>query len=477
MPEISVTKVLNMLEIRPAHPVASLLMPELVFKRVQPNYSFAAKRSSVSFKTEVLYRLDVEQDVLWTFAGLLDRVVQLLRRHKFTVRLSERGKQPTVEPVWDNLAGVQLRDVQIKMLATMVSCDRAQIDGCTGVGKTMLITQYTKLYPQQDYGIIICAQQVPVVRSIYRAIAQFYPDDVGKVGDGARDCNRITVATAKSLLNAPVDDCRVLIFDEVHTAAAEKTSEALILLKQCKMFGFSASTEKRTDRADLLAEALFGPVRVKVPYAEAQVKGYVAAVDAYFYNVEVGYSDKKHKVARKRELVWRNLARNEAIARVVRHWEKQLDDPQILIMTDAVEHVFRLHRLLPDYEIIYASLSRKQLMKFIRWRLIPENYRPLNRREKVQKQIDIEEGRLKKVISTTTLGVGVDLRELDVFVRADGGSSEISNIQFRGRVTRGARGVYCDFWAVDEGGEQRKSQARMRSCKRDGWDVKRMQLP
>lgn len=476
MPDIAVTKALNLIEIKPAKPVVHLLAPELIYKRLQFNHGYKARKRGVSTKTEILYELDEKNDVMWTFAGLLDRVVKLLRGAGFDPLLSERGRLKYPEPVWDNLRGVTLRDAQVSMLATMVSCDRGQLNGCTGIGKTFLITQFTKLYPHPDFGIIICAQQVPVVRSIYNSISEVYPNDIGKVGGGSYEPNRITVTTSKSLLKAPIDTCKVFIYDEVHTAAAPQVSEALIQLKTCRMFGMSASTECRSDKADLLTEALFGPVRIHAGYKEAQERGFVAQVDGYFYEIEVPTCHKENRIARKRELVWRNTSKNKYIAEIASHWEQQLDDPQIVIMTDTIEHVLRIGMFLPDYDVMYASLDNKKLDRFRRMGIVPDTFSTMSEKQKEQKQIDIENGVIRKVITTTTLGTGVDLRNLDVFIRADSGSSDISNVQFRGRVARGSKGVYCDFWVTGDDNEYSRSRKRHRACQTDGWNMRRVPM-
>ncbi len=469
---IKITKRLNLLELEPASKLVHLLAPELTFRRVAMNYGRGGRISSVP---ELLYQH--VGDRIITFAGLADRVFNALKGYRLEYTFTELDPVVYPEPVWDNLVGVNLREPQIRMLPIMTSYPCAQLNGCTGLGKTFMITQFAKLYPHKDFGIIICAQQLPVVRAIYRSLLEVYPEEVGRIGGGMNRPARITVTTARSLLKAPVDDCKVLIYDEVHTAAAPSTSRMLIKFKRARMFGLSASTECRTDRADLLTEAIFGPVRLTVSYSEAADAGYVASVSAYFYRIEVPICTAVHKVTRKRRLVWRNQRRNQQVARVVRYWLDRLDNPQILVMTDALEHVMRLKQLLPEFELMYADCSARQLRKFDAMGILPAGFKPMSAREQEELQLRIEEGEVRRVISTTTLGTGVDLRNLDVFVRADGGSSEVSNIQFRGRLARGSRGIYCDFLVSGDPNEASRSAARYRSCTRAGWKMEKVDLP
>ena len=109
--------------------------------------------------------------------------------------------------------------------------------------------------------------------------------------------------------------------------------------------------------------------------------------------------------------------------------------------------------------------------------LIDDDFVVLTDRAKDKKIQQFENGTLRKVISTTTLGVGVDAPGLDVIIRADGGSSEISNIQFRGRVTRGDSGIYCDMLETGDNTMEKKSKARIKSAREGGWPVQTLEVP
>ena len=154
-----------------------------------------------------------------------------------------------------------------------------------------------------------------------------------------------------------------------------------------------------------------------------------------------------------------------------------MDSPQILILTDTLEHVLRIRKMLPDYEIIYGSSDSDQIEEFKKKDLLPFEYVAPTSKQMKERIWTFEGGGLRRVISTTTLGTGVDLRHLDVMIRADGGSSEITNIQFRGRVTRGQSGVYCDILAEGDDNESDRSLTRMRSCKAANWKVRVEELP
>lgn len=479
--EVIIRKKANMLEISPALRILHLLTPMLTFRRKMPKYGKALRtksKSSVTLRETYLYRLEEGTDKLYTFAGFLTRIIEHLRGYHHTVRFEDLDPAITgFEPVYENLQGVQLRKSQEEMLAIILSCDRAQLNGLTAMGKSFLIKQAVRLFPYHDCYIVIAAQQRPIVNAFYRDLVEMFPGEVGRVGCGFNDPRRITVSTAKSLMKCKVEKTRLLFYDEVHTAGADKISQSLVNFMNCKMFGFSASTECRSDDANALVEGLFGPVRITVTYEQGVEEGIVPEIDTHFYRVHLDEFQHRNPTVRKRHQIYKNADWNDAVKRVAQYWERQFDDAQILIITDTLEHVMRLGQLLPDYEWVYASISAKQIKKFKRWGLIPDNWKPVTGRKMKDKIWQFEAGAVRKVISTTTLGTGVDLRHLDVLIRADGGSSEVSNIQYRGRVTRGQHGVYCDFMVVGDPNERGRSRARFRSCLRAGWNPQEEDLP
>ena len=476
--EVTIRKKANMLEIKPAMRLLHVLTPMLTFVRKKPRYGpQRGKQGRMDLTETYLYRLEEEKDRLYTFAGFLTRIVECLRGYNHVVRYEDLSPIDEFEPVFENIADVQLRKSQEDMLAIILSCDRAQLNGLTAMGKTFLIKQAVRLFPYPNCHIVIAAQQRPIVNALHRDLNEMFPGQVGKVGCGAKDPRRITVATAKSLMKCHVEKTRILFYDEVHTAGAEKVSSDLVNFMNSKMFGFSASTECRMDGANALVEGLFGPVRITITYERGVQEGIVPEIDTHFYRVHLDEFNHKNPVIRKRKQVYHNVDWNGAVVRTAKHWETQFEDPQILVITDTLEHVMRLGQQLPGYEWVYASADAKQIKKFVKKGLIPEDWKPVTGRRMDDVIRNFESGAIRKVISTTTLGTGVDLRHLDVMIRADAGSSEVSNIQYRGRVSRGQRGVYCDFMVVGDANERRRSKTRYRSCKKAGWNPVEEDLP
>jgi len=477
--QIAIVKNRSTLSITPADPVLGKLMGELMFNRVKPVYDFQARRAGkkVDIQRTELYSYDKDSDTLTTFAGFLTRVYDLIVSSGHEPVLSEINPKPYYEPKFENITGIDLRGAQVDMLSIICSYDYGQLNGVTGLGKSVLIQQVCRLYPYEDCRIVVCAQQRPVVSALARGLNKYFPGNVGQMGGGSSTQKRITVSTAKSLKKINPEKIWMLLYDEVHTAAGEDVSNTLTRFCNAKMFGLSASTECRTDKADMLVEALFGPVRLTVGMLEGQQEGYIPPVSAHFYEFVTTEASGGTPTARKRAAIWRNIPRNYALACIARHWESKYEDPQILIMTDALEHVLYLKQQLPEYDIIFASCSKAQIEKFDELGILPDDFEKMTDAKREKKIQAFETGKLRKVISTTTLGVGVDAPGLDVFIRADGGSSEITNIQFRGRVMRGDSGVYCDVLTQGDRNEEQRSRRRKKSAENAGWPVTTEPVP
>jgi ERCC4-related helicase len=86
---------------------------------------------------------------------------------------------------------------------------------------------------------------------------------------------------------------------------------------------------------------------------------------------------------------------------------------------------------------------------------------------------DFEAGRLKKVIATPVWNVGVSFNQLAVLIRADAGSSAISDIQIPGRVSRisadKAYGVIHDYRDEFDSSFAHRARGRAKIYESNGW--------
>ena len=343
-------------------------------------------------------------------------------------------------------------------------------------GKSFVIRLLCELYP---VNIIICTPFTALLRGMYEELSEILtPNELGLVGDGSWELGRrVTLTTDRSLIKCDLAKCRIFIFDEVHRAASKETSKVIASIRGARMFGFSASPYGRSDKADLETEALFGPRICRVTYQEAQESGSVAPVRVLVYSCErmrsVNFATSS---ALERHGVWRNPDRNRLIAQAVQEAQDRIgDNAQILISVKTVEHAVDLKRYLPDFELVYAGMSPDKKRRWIRDRLLPDDYKTLDSKSREVLRKRFASGELQRAIATGTWSTGVDFPKLDVLIRGDGMPGKIPSTQIPGRVTRIAdgknAGYVVDFDDSFNTSLNNRALRRLQIYKRKGWEV------
>jgi superfamily II DNA or RNA helicase len=373
-------------------------------------------------------------------------------------------------PVPDFSRVEKLRDGQDKILLAVASADGGQLVGGTGIGKSFLIVQICRMYPRLK--IVIVSPRKSVVSTLHeRLTAAIGYSDVGMVGGGKYVTDRrVTVATAKSITRAPIKDCDLLLFDEVHGVGYNKIANDLAYVTRARKFGFPATPTGRGYNAELVIESLFGPILADIPYDDAVGKGLVTPIEVHKYivNRASNFNAEGSAVTKKRHGYWRNKTRNEMIAAVAR---MSPADEQVLIMVETLEHAIYLHKLLPEFEVVhYGGANKKKVIGGV----YTGKYKMNDKRSSYLRNM-FSKGKIKKVIATTVWKEGVDFPELSVLIRADGITSPIMSNQIPGRLSRLSSGkqvgVLVDFedkfcvWA------ERRSKARMKVYTDTGWRI------
>lgn len=365
-------------------------------------------------------------DKLVTFRGLLDRVVQILEKDGIAYELQPLSASTLPEPRYDRIE--KLRPGQDEALACLAAYDRCIIDAVTGWGKGFLIRQVCRMWPQAR--IVVCTYDSGIVRQLYGDLRAVFHSEVGMVGDGETGGRcRIVCAVDRSLhhVSGKID---IFIYDEVHRAAAPDTSGLLSEITAERRFGFSATPMCRGDKADLLTEALFGPVVIKFPYQDAQAGGLVvpvAVIVADTSRLPVIHSQKQWTVEKFGLKV--NVGRNRLVASCVADARRLCgEDARILVLCDKVEHVFELNeKYLPDFTAVYGAVSEKLKSRYGRDRLPPG--------EKQKRLKAMRQGEIRCIVGNG-IGVGTDIPELDAVVVAAAPGGKIFSNQFAGRVVR-----------------------------------------
>jgi superfamily II DNA or RNA helicase len=392
-----------------------------------------------------------------------------------SIRFEDLRDRVLPEPAYQNLK--PLRGAQPDIVAALIASDCGVIEAPTASGKSFVIRMLCVLYP--GVNIIICTPFTSLLRGMYAELKEILtPNELGLVGDGSKELGRrVTLVTDRSLIKCDLEKCRIFIFDEVHRAASREASKVISKIRNARMFGFSASPYGRSDHADLETEAMFGPRICRITYQEAQENGSVAPVNVLIYSCDgIHPVDYENPNALERHGMWRNAGRNALIAKAVADAKGKLgEDAQIMVSVKTVEHAVFLRRYLPDFEMVYASMKKERMDRWINAGLLPKDYKPLDSEAREDLRKRFASGELRRVIATGTWSTGVDFPKLDVLIRADGLPGVIPSTQIPGRVTRTAdnkeAGYVVDFDDSFNGTFNSRALRRLAVYKKKGWNL------
>ena len=473
----------NILEIDPGR--LDILRPFLVYKFTSMGsmYNWQAEKREMEFIEKELYRVD--GDKIYTLQGARDRVVKALTAAGCEVIYTDLRTKQTLEPDYDwfksCMPELEFRFKQEEILATLIGKDSGQIEAPTAYGKTFIMLALAALYPKAN--IIMASPSTALLQGTYRRMLKITPK-VGRVGGGKNDPQQVTLCTFNSIMNAPIDKCDILVLDESHKCSAPVISMNIAKIRSpVKIFGMSATPTGRSDNAHLPIEVMIGPVIAKIDYGEAVGAGVISPIkivttDVSELECSLHSYDYATKPAKLRNCYWRNIVRNQKFADAIREYPVKLkmpENPQILVLVNTLDHAFRMSKLLPDFQVVYASMATKTLMKLRGLGLVAQDYKPLTSAQRDNMLNAFESGTLRKVIATGCWGEGVDFKYLDVVANISGDFSSISTVQWAGRNSRlyegKSFGLVIDSLDTWDHWANSRARQRMRTYKQKKWEL------
>lgn len=448
--------------------------------------TFTAKMGSgttPTFEKKYLSEVNEKEQLIETFGGLRHRIIAALTKSGYEIEF-ERTMFPELKPYvqalsQDDLENLSDRNDQIHVLGLI--CDHPEgfvVKAPTGWGKSYLIVQVCKMLPHNRIAVVLPGKEI--LRTVYRRVKS-QVRDVGVVGDGHNYISRITLCTMESLHKLQGMEWDLLLFDEVHRAASPVTANNLAeIFFNTKCVGLSASPTGRSDGADLVTEALFGPILYTVSYQEGVDRGAVTPIEVRMYQIDIGPDiDSSNSAAINATGIWRNEIRNAFIAKLARQIP---EDEQTLITVATAEHALLLRQHLPEFEVVFSNATSRKAKKLLfnpdKTMTVKGVYKGQmmdGYREKLRR--DFETGTIKKAIATGVWNTGVDFVGLQWLIRADGMGSDIQSTQTPGRLSRTNdgkhRGILIDFMDAFNPTLYRRSLQRRRAYrhKDKGWKV------
>lgn len=394
--------------------------------------------------------------------GLLPRVSSILTNEGY--HLIPRPKIDTTPSVTVDLdtfnpfSEKSLWEHQKDAVRFALKSKRCVIQLPTGSGKTVVLATLIKHFPQAK--IIITSPDVSIMKNNAKTIEMIIGEEVGIVGGGKKDYQRVTSCTLDTLyLDLKKDptflqDVEIALADECHSVGNTKMNN-LIFESMPKTFmrvGVSA-TAWRESGDNLAMEGYLGPKVFEVKEEELQKAGILVKFD-YFtvpikdkptvrynnFNPKTGqYNTYNNKPVREevyREMIVKNKERNDIIIDLCKDYIN-LGCPlgPGLILSESIDHSEDLYTELcrflregEDIEYIKGQTSKRK-------------------REEVITKLRNRE--LKFAVSTRVFNVGVDFPAVAFLIIASGGNAQSRLIQQLGRVIRKAenkdKAIVIDF--------------------------------
>jgi len=410
-------------------------------------------------------------------AGYGPRILADLNKYGYQVTVEDFVDDGLGKPDLSQIEGVSWRSRQKEVFSKLLA-HRGGIVVCpTGWGKTFLVKLLAKVYPRAE--ILITVNSNDIASNIYDDLKYDLGSQLGRIGAGKSYTRRVTVCTSQSLHKAP-KDVNLILADECHTLMTENYVKKFNKFRRARIFGFTATPEGRSDKAEGFGEAVFGQQIADVTYQEGVAGGNIVQLQVRMITSSAGpdVAGMRNTADADRLGLWLNDYRNRLIAYTVRKVEEEIgDDQQLLVMVDKTEHAYALGQLLPEFPIVTGEPSPARITAMRKRGAMTPEQEPCTKKMREAYRKAFETHELKRAIATKIWSKGVDFRDLAVLVRADGTGSPLDSGQVPGRLSRlgdktsKLQGLLIDFMDKFSKNLQYRSVQRLRVYRKNGFQV------
>lgn len=353
--------------------------------------------------------------------GLVPQVVEALEEENVKVNLVDQIPPPHRIITPDCLSGITLRDYQVEAANSLLDSCRGVAKMATNTGKTEVIAAMIRSF-DDPYAVVMVSGKDLLYQTAKR-LSDRLSRDVGIIGDGIWNDNRIVVAMVQTLyaaLNKRNKSSKatfrffphniLLIVDECHHISSSSMLDVMSHIPGPYRFGLSGTPLKYDSLADMKLVGYTGDIIFEVTNDYMIRHGWSAKPIVQLYVIEAdGYWDMDYFDAYA-NLIVKNDARNNIIADRVAKF-----DGVAMILVNQLEHGERLKKMIPNSIFINGSHSsgyRRSVLDSMR-----------------QSSKGI-------VIATAIFDEGIDVPSVDMVVLAGGGKGHVKLLQ---RIGRGMR--------------------------------------
>lgn len=344
-------------------------------------------------------------------SGLVRTVIDTITNEGYKVEATL--KYPLLEcqeVTASTLAGITLRDYQIEAANLLLQKTRGIARMATSSGKTEVMASMLKSIPAKA---VVLTTKVDLLYQTAERLSLRLEENVGRIGDGLREVERVTVATIQTLSNSSyrklVSEVGIVVFDECHHVPSKTSQEVMLGINASYRYGFSGTPLDNGDLNDLLLIGATGSVVYDLPAAELIGMGMAAKPVIEMHQLDLGSLPVDYQEQYTEVVMHPN--RNMKILDILESYTYD----SALVLVERLEHGQLLSSMLP--RAVYAngsmdSASRQDALDFLR------------------------RGNRATVIATPIFDEGVDVPAVDLVIMAGAGKSAIRLMQ---RIGRGMR--------------------------------------
>lgn len=385
--------------------------------------------------------------------GLLARVERFLKQKKIEYELADQREQPKLNNPLEILK-YKPRDYQQAAADAFFKKERGMLKLPTGAGKTFLAAMITAHY---NLPTVIYVIGKDLLYQFYDTFKDVLPEQIGIVGDGKCDVQKITICSiwtaasafdlkvkyddewspeiisyndsTKKKIRKMIEGARLAIMDEAHYAATETLQKIFKTSKKCRYFCGMSASNWRDDGADLLLESVCGPKIYSLPVKNLIERNFLVMPKILFYQV----SPMKFPKSANYQTIYKNyIIENESRNYLIEQATRKLiaKGRKVLILVKNIKHGKIIQEMLGDISTFFVNgeLDGEQ-------RGVVKN--------------KFVSGEYQCLIASSVFDQGVDIPELDALILGGSGKSSIRALQRIGRVVRTCDGkkdaIVVDF--------------------------------
>lgn len=381
----------------------------------------------------------------WTFPlGLANRVISILAEFDLPYsiedkRLSECSGEAFGGGLEDR-GGISVRPYQQRATEVILYAKRGVLQVATGGGKTIIGANIITKINKPTLFIVHTKDLLYQAKDSFEEVMGV---EIGQIGDGVVNPKFITVATMQSLCilgkkkvkewdkmekemsqsvaniklaKETMERAELVVWDEVHRVACDMAYEVSEMIPNAPYWVGLSASPWRDDNADLMIEAIIGPVVYKISASELIRQGYLVPPIIRMAKIQpVATTGTYHQLYRVN--VVDNIFRNN------------------VIVEDAISLV---EQGFPTLILVKQIKHGKILQKMLKERFGPVEFISgtdyTEKRNSTIKQM--REGEIDLLIASTIADEGLDIKRLGAVILAGGGKSSTRALQRIGRVIR-----------------------------------------